>query len=274
MEQLNYNLLYRWFVGLSPDDPIWNATTFTKNRDRLQNGEVFAKFMTKLLNHPEVKPLLSDEHFSVDGTLIEAWASHKSFRPKDGSGDEDGGTNFHGQQRKNDTHASTSDPDSRLYRKAAGREAKLCYMGHAAMENRHGLAVAGMVTFATGTAERRASEIMLKVKAKEAGRRITVGEDKAYDTTDHVAKLRALNVTPHVTQNDSITATGKRTRSPWRTSSSAGQDCSPSDGSGARFAMGSSAFCSRTRCRRWQHSTTGRGLVRSRASRPRPRPGW
>ena len=134
MEQLNYNLMYRWFVGLSPDDPVWDPTTFTKNRDRLQNGEVFAKFMTKLLNHPQVKPLLSDEHFSVDGTLIEAWASHKSFRPKDGSGDEDGGANFHGQQRKNDTHASTSDPDSRLYRKAAGREAKLCYMGHTTME--------------------------------------------------------------------------------------------------------------------------------------------
>ena len=103
MEQLNYNLMYRWFVGLSPDDPVWDPTTFTKNRDRLQNGEVFAKFMTKLLNHPQVKPLLSDEHFSVDGTLIEAWASHKSFRPKDGSGDEDGGANFHGQQRKNHT---------------------------------------------------------------------------------------------------------------------------------------------------------------------------
>jgi len=115
---------------------------FTKNRDRLQSGEVFAKFMTKLLNHPQVKPLLSDEHFSVDGTLIEAWASQKSFRPKDGSGDDDGGANFHGQKRKNDTHASTTDPDCRLYRKAAGREAKLCYIGHATMENRHGLAVA------------------------------------------------------------------------------------------------------------------------------------
>ena len=202
MEQLDYNLLYRWFVGLSPDDPIWDPTTFTKNRDRLQTGAVFAKFMSKLLNHPEVKPLLSDEHFSVDGTLIEAWASHKSFRPKDGSGDDDGGADFHGQQRKNDTHASTSDPDSRLYRKAAGREAKLCYMGHATMENRHGLAVAGMVTLANGTAERRASQIMLKAKAKEAGGRITVGEDKAYDTADHVAHLRAINVTPHVTQND------------------------------------------------------------------------
>ena len=144
MEQLDYNLLYRWFVGLSPDDPVWDPTTFTKNRDRLQNGDVFTKFMIRLLNHPQVKPLLSDEHFSVDGTLIEAWASQKSFRPRDGSGDDDDGANFHGQKRKNDTHASTSDPNSRLYRKAAGREAKLCYMGHATMENRHGLAVAGI----------------------------------------------------------------------------------------------------------------------------------
>ena len=122
MEQLDYNLLYRWFVGLSPDDPVWDPTTFTKNRERLQNGDVFTKFMTRLLNHPQVKPLLSDEHFSVDGTLIEAWASQKSFRPKDGSGDDDDGANFHGQKRKNDTHASTSDPDSRLYaRRPDGR---------------------------------------------------------------------------------------------------------------------------------------------------------
>src|SRR5215218_7543000 len=210
MEQLDYNLLYRWFVGLSPDDPVWDPTTFTKNRDRLQNADVFAKFMTKLLNHPQVKPLLSDEHFSVDGTRIEAWASQKSFRPKDGSGDEDGGANFHGQKRKNDTHASTTDPDSRLYRKAAGREARLCYMGHATMENRHGLAVAGLVTHATGTAERRASEIMLKAKAKAARGRITVGEDKAYDVADHVAKLRAMNVTPHVTQYNSAGARGRQ----------------------------------------------------------------
>ena len=212
MEQLNYNLLYRWFVGLSPDDPVWDPTTFTKNRDRLQNGDVFTKFMTKLLNHPQVKPLLSDEHFSVDGTLIEAWASQKSFRPKDGS-DDGNGANFHGQKRKNETHASTTDPDSRLYRKTAGREAKLSYMGHVTMENRHGLAVAGMVTQANGTAERRASEIMLKAKSKAAGRRITAGEDKAYDTADHVANLRAKNVTPHVTQNDSLTKTGQRRKS-------------------------------------------------------------
>ena len=146
--------------------------------------------MARLLNHPQVKPLLSDEHFSVDGTLIEAWASQKSFRPKDGSGDDDDGGNFHGQKRKNDTHASASDPDSRLYRKAAGREAKLCYMGHATMENRHGLAVAGMVTHANGTAERRASEIMLKARRKAASHRITAGEDKAYDTADHGGGVR------------------------------------------------------------------------------------
>jgi transposase len=211
MEQLDYNLLYRWFVGLSPDDPVWDPTTFTKNRERLQQGDVFQKFMAKLLHHPQVKPLLSDEHFSVDGTLIEAWASQKSFRPKDGS--DDGGENFHGQKRRNDTHQSTSDPESRLYRKAQGREAKLSYMGHAVMENRHGLAVAGMVTQANGTAERRASEAMLKTKSKEAGHRITAGEDKAYDTADHVANLRAINVTPHVTQNDAITKTGKRRKS-------------------------------------------------------------
>jgi hypothetical protein len=212
MEQLDYNLLYRWFVGLSPDDPVWVPTTFTKNRDRLREGDVFEKFMTKLLNHPQVKPLLSNEHFSVDGTLIEAWASHKSFRPKDGSDDGDG-TNFHKQKRTNETHASATDPDSRLYRKAAGREAKLSYMGHVTMENRNGLAVAGVVTHANGTAERRASEDMLKAKSKAAGHTITVGEDKAYDTSDHVAALRAASVTPHVTQNNSETKTGKRRKS-------------------------------------------------------------
>ena len=217
MEQLDYNLLYRWFVGLSPDDPVWDPSVFTKNRDRLQNGEVFAKFMSKLLNHPQVRPLLSDEHFSVDGTLIEAWASQKSFRPKDGSGDADGGTNFHGQKRKNDTHASTTDPDSRLYRKAAGREARLCYMGHAVMENRHGLAVAGMVTHANGTAERSASQRMLKARAKQAGRRITAGEDKAYDTAEHVTKLRAINVTPHVTQYNTASPRGRQSAIDTRT---------------------------------------------------------
>lgn len=127
MEQLDYNLLFRWFVGLSPDDPIWDASVFTKNRERLQEGDVFQKFMYGLLNHPRVKPLLSDEHFSVDGTLIEAWASQKSFKPKDGSGKDDG-SDFHGHKRKNDTHVSTTDPEAKLYRKADGREAKLSYM--------------------------------------------------------------------------------------------------------------------------------------------------
>ncbi len=212
MEQLNYNLLFRWFVGLSPDDPVWDVTVFTKNRERLQQGEVFQKFMTKLLEHEKVKPLLSDEHFSVDGTLIEAWASHKSFKPKDGS-DESDGSNFHGQTRKNDTHASTTDPEAKLYRKAVGKEAKLSYMGHALMENRHGLAVAGTVSQANGTAERRASEKMLKAQAKRSGKRITAGEDKAYDTADHVAALRKMSVTPHVTQNEAITKTGKTRKS-------------------------------------------------------------
>ena len=212
LEQLDYNLLFRWFVGLSPDDPVWDATTFTKNRERLQSGDIFQKFMTGLLDHPQVEPLLSDEHFSVDGTLIEAWASQKSFRPRDGS-DPDGG-DFHGQKRKNETHASTTDPDSRLYRKAAGREAKLSYMGHVTMDNRHGLAVAGEVTQATGTAERRSSERMLKrLRKRLRRRRLTVGEDKAYDTADHVAALREIGVTPHVKRNDAETKTGRRRRS-------------------------------------------------------------
>lgn len=206
MEQLDYNLLFRWFVGLSPDDRVWDATSFTKNRERLQQGKVLDKFMAKLLEQPEVEPLLSDEHFSVDGTLIEAWASHKSFKPKDADKDDDG-SNFHGQKRKNDTHASTSDPDAKLYRKAAGREARLGYMGHVVMENRNGLAVAGLVTQADGTAERRASEAMLKRKAKRH-RRITVGEDKAYDSRDHVAALRQINVTPHIAQNNQPTKAG------------------------------------------------------------------
>jgi len=186
--------------------------TFSKNRERLQDGDLLQKFMTVLLNHPKVKPLLSDDHFSVDGTLVEAWASHKSFRPKDDRSDGDG-ENFHGKKRKNDTHQSTTDPDARLYKKAAGREAKLCYLGHALMENRNGLAVAGRVTHANGTAERRAAEDMLADQRKQAGRRITAGSDKAYDTSDHVARLREIKVTPHVAQNDSLTKTGKRRKS-------------------------------------------------------------
>lgn len=199
MEQMAYNLMYRWFVGLPADGRTWDATTFTKNRERLQEGDVFNRFMNRLLNHETVKPLLSDEHFSVDGTLIEAWASHKSVKPKD---DQDGdGADFHGTKRKNDTHQSATDPDSRLYRKSAGQESKLCYMGHATMENRSKLAVAGMVTHAGGTAERKASLKMLKKSVRKKKHRITAGADKAYDTRGHVADLRTNNITPHVAQN-------------------------------------------------------------------------
>jgi len=208
MEQLDYNLLYRWFVGLDADERVWVPTTFTKNRERLQQGDIFQRFMTVLLNHPKVKPLLSDEHFSVDGTLIEAWASHKSFRPKDGSGG-DGG-DFHKEKRSNETHASVTDPDSRLYKKAKGRESRLCYMGHALMENRNGLAVGGTVTHATGTAEREASEAMLGAKVRQTGKPATVGEDKAYDAASHGAALQELKVTPHVARNDAFTKSGKR----------------------------------------------------------------
>ena len=199
MEQLDYNLLYRWFVGLAPDDAVWDATTFTKNRERLQHGDIFNRFMETLLHHQDVTPLLSDEHFSVDGTLIEAWAGHKSFKPKN---DTDGdGEHFHGTTRKNATHASTTDPDSRLYRKSEGTESKLCYRGHATMENRNGLAVAGLVTQANGTAERAAAEEMLGKKASPHTR-ITVGADKAYDVEKHVERLRAKNITPHIAVND------------------------------------------------------------------------
>jgi len=204
---LDYNLLYRWFVGLSPDDPVWVPTTFTKNRDRLQEGDVFEKFMTKLLNHPQVKPLLSNEHFSVDGTLIEAWASHKSFRPKDGSDDGDG-TNFHKQKRTNETHASTTDPEARLYKKGDGQPAKLSYMGHALMENRNGLAVLGGVSQATGTAEREIALAM--IDRRGCVKRITLGADKAYDVTQFVHDLRDRSVTPHIAIDGHLSKTGKR----------------------------------------------------------------
>jgi transposase len=222
MEEMEYNFLYRWFVGLGMEDAPWDVTVFTKNRDRLVGGAIAAKFLQALLAHPQVKPLLSDEHFSVDGTLIEAWASHKSFQRKGGSDDQDG-TEFHGQKRCNETHASKTDPDARLYKKSAGKEAKLCYMGHALMENRHGLAVHGVATHATGTAEREAAETMLAQKAKP-GRRVTVGADKAYDTKEHVGNLRRMGVTPHVAQNNN----GRRSNIDGRTTRHTGyrQSCS------------------------------------------------
>jgi transposase len=205
MEQLTYNMMFRWFVGLSMDAPVWDVTVFTKNRDRLLEGDIARAFLQALLADPRVKPLLSDEHFSVDGTLIEAWASMKSFRPKDGGGEppaagRNGERDFHGEKRSNETHASTTDPDARLYKKAEGQASKLCHMGHVVMENRSGLVVAATTTLATGTAERDAAEAM--IGELKGGHRITLAADKAYDTADFVAAMRRQGVTPHVTQNN------------------------------------------------------------------------
>jgi transposase len=221
MEQMQYNLLFRWFVGLGIDDPVWVPTVFTKNRDRLLNADIARQFLAALLAHQDVAPLLSDEHFSVDGTLIEAWASMKSFQPKaaacgaeppadaPGSGQEaapasasaDKGRNaevsFHGQKRSNETHASVTDPDARLYRKGEGKETKLCYMGHALMENRNGLVVEACLTHADGHAERNAALAMIESRADRPVR-ITLGADKGYDAEDFVNELKSMNVTPHV----------------------------------------------------------------------------
>lgn len=205
MEQLEYNLLFRWFVGLSMDAPVWDATTFSKNRDRLLDGDIAREFMGAVLNQPEVRQLLSKEHFSVDGTLIEAWASMKSFRAKDGSdepptgGGRNAERNFHGEKRTNETHASTTDPDARLYRKSPGQAAKLCHMGHLTMENRHGLIVETEMTPATGWGERSAAEAMIEDVPRSP--HATVGADKAYDTAAFVANMREQGVVPHVAQN-------------------------------------------------------------------------
>jgi len=204
MEQLDYNLLFRWFVGLSLDVTVWDVTVFTKNRERLIAGDIAAQFMAAVLNQERVKALLSGEHFSVDGTLIEAWASMKSFRPKDGSGEppapgRNGERDFHGERRSNETHASTTDPDARLYRKGPGQPAKLAYLGHVLMENRHALVVDTRLTPATGTAEREAALEM--VAACPGNHRITLAADKAYDVAAFVSDLRQCHVTPHVAQN-------------------------------------------------------------------------
>jgi transposase len=202
MERLDFDLLFRWFVGLGIDDAAWDQTTFSKNRDRLLEGDVAHKFLAAVLAHPKVKRLLSSEHFSVDGTMIEAWASMKSFRPKDGSGEPPapGGNaerDFHGERRSNDTHESTTDPDARLYRKGAGREAKLCFMGHALMENRNGLIVDACLTRADGHAERIAALHMIEPHVDRPAR-VTLGADKGYDAEDFVNELRSINVAPHV----------------------------------------------------------------------------
>ena len=204
MEQLDYNLLFRWFVGLGIDDRVWSPTTFTKNRERLLRGDIAQAFFEAVRLHADAEQLLSAEHFTVDGTLLQAWASHKSFRPKDeeppSSGE--GGNpsiDFHGQRRTNDTHQSTTDPDARLYKKARGREAHLGYLGHVVMEHRSGLIVQATVTPADGHGERDAALTMLE---RLPGRhRITLAADKGYDTRDFIAGLRGMGVTPHVAQH-------------------------------------------------------------------------
>jgi transposase len=199
VEQIDYNLLFRWFVGLGMDDAVWNHAVFSKNRDRLLTSDVAQRFFAEV--NKQAKRYMSDEHFTVDGTLIQAWASQKSFRSKDGSDDGDG-TDFRGQSRSNKTHESTTDADARLYKKSYGKESKLSYLGHALVENRNGLIAAAMVTHADGFAERDAALLMLEQKQRGRSRRITVGADKAYDAKDFVRTVRELNVTPHVTKND------------------------------------------------------------------------
>jgi transposase len=204
MEQLEYNLLFRWFVGLNMDEAVWVPTVFTKNRDRLWEGDIAEKFFQAVLNEARVVDLVSDEHFTVDGTLIEAWASHKSFQRKDRPTpppDDPGNptVNFHGEARSNDTHESTTDPDARLARKSGGHEAKLAYCGNVMIENRNGLVVDTELLQCNGTAERDAA--MLMAERVDGTKRITVGADKAYDTKDFVSEMRGMNVTPHVAQN-------------------------------------------------------------------------
>lgn len=221
MEQLDYNLLFRWFVGLETDDPVWDPSTFSKNRDRFLGGDVSRRFLAQVVAQARGEGLLSDEHFSVDGTLIEAWASMKSVRPKDepGDGAPPAGRNptvdFRGEKRSNTTHASTTDPEARMYRKGKGKETKLCYMGHVLMEHRNGLVVDACTTLATGTAEREAAVELLTPVA--GTKRITVAGDKGYDTRDFVQTMRTLRVTPHVTQNTSgrrSAIDGRTTRHP------------------------------------------------------------
>lgn len=213
MERIEFDLLFRWFVGLSVDEAVWDHSSFSTNRDRLLSGEIAAKFLRAILSQPGVKPLISNDHFSVDGTLIEAWASIKSFRRKDGSDDDRPGPgrnaerDFHKEKRSNATHHSTTDPDARLYKKADGQPARLCYIGHAMMENRNGLAVDGGITQASGTAEREAALAMLDRRTRR--RRITLGADKAYDVRQFVEDLRARTVTPHIAINGHLSKTGK-----------------------------------------------------------------
>jgi transposase len=227
MERLEFDLLFRWFVGLGIDDPAWDHSVFSKNRERLLDGEIAAKFLAAVLAQPKVKRLLSTDHFSVDGTLIEAWASMKSFKPKATGGGEppvppaSGGRNaevdFKGQKRSNETHESTTDPEARLYRKGSGMEARLCFIGHTLMENRSGLIVDARLTSADGHAERIAALSMIEPRA-DRPRAVTLGADKAYDAEDFVNELRSMNVRAHVAQNDN----GRRSAIDRRTTRHAG----------------------------------------------------
>ncbi len=223
LEQLRYNLLFRWFVGLSMDDAIWDVSSFSKNRERFLGGEISEKFFARVLEIARGADLMSDEHFTVDGTLLEAWASHKSFKPKGDDAPPPPGSNpdvdFRGKARKNETHESTTDPEARLYRKSTNTPAVLGYLAHALMENRNGLIVGVQTTQATGTAEREAA--LALVDTLGGRRRITLGADKGYDAAEFVAALRERNVTPHIAQN-----TSRRSGIDGRTTRHAGYDVS------------------------------------------------
>lgn len=220
MEQLDYNLLFRWFVGLSLDEPVWDATVFSKNRERLLEGEIAEGFFQVVVEQARARDLLSDEHFTVDGTLIESWAGHKSFKRKDQSGaktppDDDPvnpSIDFHGEQRRNDTHQSTTDPEALLARKGAGKEAKLSFAGHVLMGNRNGLAVDGCVTQATGRAEVEAG--LELVEGIEGWNRVTLGADKGYDRKEFVLELREHQVTPHIARKPTSIIDARTTRHP------------------------------------------------------------
>jgi|SRR5580693_59424 transposase len=215
MEQLDYNLLFRWFVGMNVDEAVWVPTVYSKNRERLLQGGVAEAFFEEVLREARARDLLSDEHFTVDGTLLEAWAGLKSFKRKDGAGKPDDGdpgnpsVDFHGEKRRNDTHQSTTDPEALLAKKGAGKEAKLSYTGHVLMENRHGLVVNTQVTQATGTCEREASVEMMAEYPRGPG--ATLGADKNYDSAEHVKQLRERGVTPHVAQKSRYSAIDGRT---------------------------------------------------------------
>lgn len=209
VEQLSYNMLFRWFVGMSGTEPVWNASTYAKNRDRFLEGDVAVAFFKQILEQATAEGLVSEEHFSVDGTQIEAWASFKSLKAKDGSDEhrpppDDPGNpaiDFKGEKRSNATHQSSTDPDARMHKKSQGAQCRMAFMGHALMENRNGLVVSTTVTIATGTCEREAAIEMIAQQG-ELNQRLTLGADKAYDTAEFVAACRDLNVTPHVAQND------------------------------------------------------------------------